>query len=114
MQIITGKYYANILDQLDAKIHKKRPGLKKKQKSSFTRATHLNTRNVGDGKTGGFGAQFALTSPNSSDLSPSDFHLFPNLKKSVSWTCFVSSEEVERALDEYFHSLLDSHIRKEY
>ena len=28
---ITGKYYSNLLDQLDVKIREKRPGLKKKK-----------------------------------------------------------------------------------
>ncbi|GIY51144.1 hypothetical protein CDAR_489441 [Caerostris darwini] len=40
---ITGEYYSNLLDQLDAKIREKRPGLKQKR-SSFTRTTHLCTR----------------------------------------------------------------------
>ncbi|UYV69464.1 hypothetical protein LAZ67_6003691 [Cordylochernes scorpioides] len=40
---ITGEYYYNLLEQMDAKIREKRPGLWKK-KSSFTRTTHLITK----------------------------------------------------------------------
>ncbi|UYV76021.1 SNX21 [Cordylochernes scorpioides] len=40
------------------------------------------------------------------DLAPSDFHLFPQLNKFVSGKRFVSNEEVDRAVDEYFNSLI--------
>ncbi|XP_014481491.1 PREDICTED: histone-lysine N-methyltransferase SETMAR-like [Dinoponera quadriceps] len=50
--------------------------------------------------------------PYSPDLAPSDFHLFPNLKKFVSGKHFASNEEVERAVDEYFNSLPESHFRE--
>ena len=33
------------------------------------------------------------------DLAPSDFHLFPSMKKFVFGKCFASNEEVERAVD---------------
>lgn len=38
---VIGEYYSNLLDQLDAKIRKKRPGLKK---NSVTNTMHLQTR----------------------------------------------------------------------
>ncbi|UYV63438.1 POLK [Cordylochernes scorpioides] len=41
-----------------------------------------------------------------------DFHLFPHLKKFVSGKGFASNEEVERAVDEYFNSLPDSHFQE--
>jgi Transposase. len=46
---ITSKYYSNLLDQLDVKIHK-RPHLKKKKKSSFTKTMHLLTSVLPMGK----------------------------------------------------------------
>ncbi|UYV79317.1 hypothetical protein LAZ67_17002127 [Cordylochernes scorpioides] len=52
--------------------------------------------------------QFAQPSPNSPDLASSDFHLFPHLNQFVSGKHFMSNEEVERTLDEYFNSLPNS------
>ncbi|UYV67814.1 hypothetical protein LAZ67_5002122 [Cordylochernes scorpioides] len=46
----------------------------------------------------------------SPDLAPSDFHFFPHLKKFVFEKHFGSNEEVERAVDEYFNGLSDSHF----
>ena len=43
------------------------------------------------------------------DLAPSDFHLFPNLKKFVSGMCFMSKEEVEYIL-RAFHSHFQEEI----
>ena len=45
------------------------------------------------------------------DLAPSDFQLFPNLKKFVSGKHFMSSE-VKKYLNEYINSLTDSHFRE--
>ena len=50
--------------------------------------------------------------PYSPYLVPSDFHLLLNLKKFVSEKCFVSNEEVQRAIDEYFNTFSDSHFRE--
>ncbi|UYV80334.1 hypothetical protein LAZ67_18002480 [Cordylochernes scorpioides] len=44
-------------------------------------------------------------------LTPSDFHLFSHLNKFVFGKHFTSNEEVERAVDEYFNSLPDSHFQ---
>ncbi|UYV61167.1 SETMAR [Cordylochernes scorpioides] len=49
---------------------------------------------------------------NSPDLASSDFHIFPYLKKFVSGKRFTSNEEVERAVDEYFNRLPDSHFQE--
>ena len=41
--------------------------------------------------------------PYSSDLAPSDFHLFPNLKTAISGTHFQSDDDVIRAVDNFLN-----------
>ena len=36
--------------------------------------------------------------PYSPDLAPSDFHLFPHLKRDFKWTHFTSDDEVKQAV----------------
>lgn len=56
---VTGEYYSNLLDQLDAKIREKRPGLKKK-KNHFSPGQCTNIQgDVSHGKTMGFGLRFS-------------------------------------------------------
>jgi histone-lysine N-methyltransferase SETMAR len=47
--------------------------------------------------------------PYSPDLAPSDYFLFPNLKKWLSGKRFANNEEVESAVDGYFEELDNSH-----
>ena len=42
---------------------------------------------------------------DSSDLAPSDFFLFPNLKKSLAGKKFTSNKEVIAAMEAYFDEL---------
>lgn len=44
-------------------------------------------------------------------LAPSDLHIFLHLTKLVAGKRFASNEDVKRAVDEYFSSLSDSHLR---
>ena len=43
--------------------------------------------------------------PYSPDLAPSDFHLFPNLKKHVGGKRYSTDDDVMRAVEGYFGSL---------
>jgi len=43
--------------------------------------------------------------PNTPDLAPCDFFLFPNLKKSLAGQKFASNEEVVAATEAYFADL---------
>ncbi|EYC43836.1 hypothetical protein Y032_0479g2214 [Ancylostoma ceylanicum] len=49
----------------------------------------------------------------SPDLAPSDFHLFPNLKKLLAGRRFRFSEEVIEAVDGYFEHLEKGHFLEE-
>ena len=102
---ITDEYYSNLLDQQDVKICEKRPGLKKKKIIFPQDNTPTHKRLLAMGKLQDLRYNLLSHPPNSPDLTPSDFHLFPNLKKLVSGKCFASNEEVERTVDEYFNSL---------
>ena len=83
----------------------------RRKRSPFTRATHLLIKVCWQWESCRiWGGICSAIPPYSPDLAPSDFHLFPNLKKFVSGKCFVSNEEVERVVDEYFNSLPDSHF----
>ncbi|UYV72968.1 hypothetical protein LAZ67_10001302 [Cordylochernes scorpioides] len=103
---ITGEYYSNLLDQLDVKIRKKGPSLKKK-KIIFhldNAPAHKNVLVMGKLLILKYDL---LDHPSySPDLAPSDFHLLPYLKKYVSGKCFAFNEDVERAVDEYSNSSL--------
>lgn len=109
---ITGEYYSNLLDQLDTKIREKRPGLKKKKIIFHQDNAPVHKGALAMGKLRDLRYDLLDHPPYSPDLAPSDFHLFPNLKKFVSGKRFASNEEVERAVDEYFHNLPDSHFRE--
>lgn len=109
---ITGEYYSNLLDQLDAKIRQKRPGLKKKKIIFHQDNAPVHKSALAMGKLRDLGYELLGHPPYSPDLAPSDFHLFPNLKKFVSGKRFVSNEEVEKAVDEYFDNLPESHFRE--
>ena len=49
--------------------------------------------------------------PYSPDLAPSDYFLFPNLKKWLGGKRFANNDEVEPAVDGYFEELDGSHYK---
>ena len=75
---ITGAYYALLLHRLSEEIKKKRPHLKKAHLRSF------------DGQN--YGIKIRIITPYSPDLIPSDFFLFPNMKKWFGGQRFTSNE----------------------
>lgn len=109
---ITGEYYSQLLDQLDVAISEKRPGLKKKKIIFHQDNAPVHKSALAMGKLRDLGYDLLGHPPYSPDLAPSDFHLFPNLKKFVSGKRFSSNEEVELAVDDYFNSLPESHFRE--
>ena len=48
--------------------------------------------------------------PYSLDLAPSDYFLFPNLKKWLGGRRFINNEEVESAVNGYFEEFNGSYI----
>jgi len=49
--------------------------------------------------------------PDSPDLAPSDFYLFPKLKLFLSGLCFSLNQEVLAAVEGYFADLTKNHYR---
>ncbi|GFX28041.1 histone-lysine N-methyltransferase SETMAR [Trichonephila clavipes] len=50
-----------------------------------------------------FGWEMVSHQPYSPDLAPSDFHLFPELKKNLGGTQFQTDEEVQNAVVNFLH-----------
>ena len=92
---ITGAYYAALLDRLVDEIRKKWPHFKKKKILFQDNNALSHTSNIVQAKKHELGFESLLHPPYSPDLAPSDYYLFPNLKR---WLCrrrFESNEEVE-------------------
>ena len=78
---ITGVYYANLLDQLrTGRVHTCKVAMDAVERNGYELIPH------------------PAYSP---DLAPSDFFLFPNLKKEIHGLHFRSDEEVVKAVEEW-------------
>ncbi|UYV81925.1 hypothetical protein LAZ67_21000150 [Cordylochernes scorpioides] len=85
---------------LEVKIQEKRLGLRKKKNHLLLGQHTFSQKCVGNGKTAGFEESFAQL--------PS----FPTPKEICFWKALcVSNEEVEKAVDEHFNSLPNSHFQ---
>ena len=92
---ITGVYYANLLDQLRTAIREKRRGKLSKGVLLQQDNARVHTCN------GCCRAKWVPHPAYSPDLAPSDFFLFPNLKKDIRGLHFQSDEEVVTAVEEW-------------
>jgi len=108
---INTEYYCNLLHKLDAKIREKRPGLQKKkiifhQDNAPAHKSVLTMAKINELK-------FELLEhpPYSPDLAPSDFWLFPHLKKFLRGKRFSSNEEVIATVEGYFAGLPENHFK---
>ena len=108
---ITGEYYKNLLDQLDKKIREKRPGLLHKKIIYHQDNAPAHISDVAKAKLVELKYERLEHPPYSPDLAPSDFHLFPHLKKFLRGKRFSSHEEVIAAVNGYFEGLPESHFR---
>ncbi|UYV79714.1 hypothetical protein LAZ67_18000389 [Cordylochernes scorpioides] len=104
-QTITGDYYANLVKQLREAIKEKRRG-KLSRKIVYHQdnaPSHRSLQAMATIYDSGF--ELLPHAPYSPDLAPSDFKLFPHLKKSLSGIHFRSDEEVIDAVTSFFESL---------
>ena len=97
---ITGVYYANLLDQLRTAIREKRrvklsKGVLLQQDNARVHTCKVAMDAV---ERNGYELIHPAYSP---DLAPSDFFLFPNLKKDIRGLHFRSDEEVVTAVEEW-------------
>ena len=96
---ITGVNYTNLLDQLRTAIREKRRG--KLSVLLQQDNARIHTCKVAKGAVERNGYELIPHPAYSPDLVPSDFFLFPNLKKDTRGLHFQSDEEVVTAVEEW-------------
>ena len=100
---ITGVYYANLLDQLRTAIREKRRGNLSKGVLLQQNNARVHTCKVAMNAVERNGYELKPHPACSPDLAPSDFLLFPNLKKDIRGLHFRSDEEVVTAVEEWIN-----------
>lgn len=102
---ITGEYYKCLLDRLAHEIGQKRPHLSRKKVLFHHDNAPVHTARVVTEKVKELRFEMVPHPPYSPDLAPSDFHLFPNLKKWLGGQRFFCDSEVRDAVNGYFEGL---------
>ena len=97
---ITGVHYANLLDQVRTAICEKRRGKLSKGVLLQQGNARVPTCKVAMGAVERNGYELIPHPANSPDRAPSDFFLFPNMKKDIRGLHFRSDEEVMTAVEE--------------
>ena len=98
---ITGVYYANLLDQLRTAISEKCRGKLSKGVLLQHDNARVHTCKVAMDAVERNGYKLIPHPACSPDLAPSDFFLFPNLKKDIRGLHFWSDEEVVTAVEKW-------------
>lgn len=111
-QTVTGQYYANLLDKLAEKIREKRPGLAKKKILFHQDNAPAHKSVVAMAKLHELRFEVLNHPPYSPDLAPSDYYLFPNLKKHLAGRKFSTNEEVIAETERFFEELGESAYKK--
>lgn len=111
-QTISGGYYTILLERVVICIREKRPGLTKKKILYHHDNAPAHSSGVARQKLADLRFEIVNHPPYSPDLAPSDFHLFPNLKKFLAGKRFHSDEEVKLSVNEYFDGLEENYFRE--
>lgn len=103
---ITGQYYASLLERLKEAIKEKRKGKLSKGCASFARQRTCSHGPCCDGCHSPLWIRIIESPPKvstiySPDLVPSDYYLFPKIKKDLRGKKFDDNEEVESAISAY-------------
>lgn len=109
---ITGAYYASLLDRLNKEIKTKRKHLVKKKILYHHDNAPAHSSLIAQAKLFELGYELLPHPPYSPDQAPSDYYLFPNLKR---WLCgkrFYSNEELEDETNAYFAGLSKEYYSK--
>lgn len=104
-QTINGEYYVDLLDKLDTAIRKKRPHLAKKKIIFQHDNARPHTCALTTAKLAKLKYDILPHPPYSPDLAPSDYYLFPKLKKELGGKRFQSKEDLETFVNGYFEDL---------
>lgn len=109
---ITGPYYITLLERLVQELKKKRPRLYRKRILFLQDNAPAHKCKISMEKFEELGFELLPHPAYSPDLAPSDYYLFPNLKR---WLCgkrFENNEEVEFETDGYFGRLQPEYYLK--
>ena len=101
-QTINGEYYAKLLRQLREAIKAKRPGKLTKGVLFHQDNAPAHKSAIAMATVHACGFQVVDHPPYSPDLAPSDFHLFPNMKKHLAGKQYRTDDEVISAVEEFF------------
>lgn len=101
-QTITGDYYSKLLITLKEKIKERRRGMLAKgvlflQDNAPVHKSHIAMNSIRD-----LGFELLDHPPYSPDLAPSDYYLFPRLKKTLKGHKFLCNEEIIEAVEGWF------------
>lgn len=107
---ITGEYYASLLDRLSEEIKEKRRHLARKKILFHQDNARVHTCAVAMAKIAELKFELLQHPPYSPDLAPSDYFLFPNLKKWLGGQRFTSNEELIAQTNAYFEELPKSYF----
>lgn len=99
---ITGQYYASILERLKESIKEKRRGKLTKGVLLLHDNAPVHKSRVALAALHNVGFDILDHPPYSPDLAPSDYYLFPKLKKELRGKKFSTDEEVKDAVSAYF------------
>ncbi|CAF4935522.1 unnamed protein product [Pieris macdunnoughi] len=99
---ITGEYYATILEKLKDAIKEKRRGKLTKGVLLLQDNAPVHKSKVAMAALHTHGFESLVHPPYSPDLAPSDFYLFPNLKKDLRGRKFSDDNEVKEAILAHF------------
>ena len=98
---ITGAYYTNLLNQLRTAIREKHRGKLSKAILLQQDNARVHTCKIEMDAVERNGYELTRQPAYSPDLAPSDYFLFPNMKKDIRGRHFQSNEEVVAAVEEW-------------
>lgn len=99
---ITGEYYAALLERLRDAVREKRRGKLTQGVLLLHDNAPVHKAQVAMAAVQRMGFEILEHPPYSPDLAPSDFYLFPKMKKELRGKKFSSDEEVKSAISAYF------------
>ena len=111
-QTITGAYYANLLKKLRDAVKQKRRGKLRRGVLLLHDNAPVHKSHVAQGAVRECGFRELNHPPYSPDLAPSDYWLFPGLKKHLRGHRFHDDKEVKTAVMQWFEGLEEEFFSK--
>ncbi|GFW92148.1 mariner Mos1 transposase [Trichonephila clavipes] len=102
VETINTERYCNTSSKLKNAIRKKQPGLLISSVLLLDDNVRLHSATATQNCTETLGWERLHHLPYSPDIAPSDFHLFPTLKKNLAGRCFGSNDEVKHTVKRPF------------